>query len=120
MGLSADTTPQVARIDAHSLAPEGISRLCYCRTVFHTKASSLLASRTPTQIGAELYGANELEADTEIIGLMLSLLSAAGIAQIHLDLNHVGVFTALIERANLDASQQEELNALLQLKCVSD
>lgn len=120
MGLSADTTPQVARIDAHSLAPEGVSRLCYCRTVFHTKASSLLASRTPTQIGAELYGANELEADSEIISLMLSLLKAAGIQQLHLDLNHVGVFTTIMQQAQLSADQQQQLNALLQLKCASD
>ena len=120
MGLSADTTPQVARIDAHSLAPEGISRLCYCRTVFHTKATSLLASRTPTQIGAELYGVDGLEADTEIISLMLSLLNSAGVQQVHLDLNHVGVFVALAEQAQLNEQQQRELYRLLQLKSASD
>lgn len=120
MGLSADTTPQVARIDAHSLAPEGVSRLCYCRTVYHTKATSLLASRTPTQIGAELYGVAGLEADAEIISLMLGLLEAAGVEQVHLDLNHVGVFIALAEQAQLSETQQQELYQLLQLKCASD
>ncbi|HBS42320.1 MAG TPA: ATP phosphoribosyltransferase regulatory subunit, partial [Oceanospirillales bacterium] len=82
MGLSADTTPQVARIDAHSLAPEGISRLSYCRTVFHTKPGSLLASRTPTQIGAELYGEAGIRADVEIISVMLSLLEQSGISSV--------------------------------------
>src|SRR5690554_7726018 len=86
MGLSADATPHVERIDAHSLAPEGVSRLCYCRTALHTKAQSLLASRTPTQIGAELFGADNIEADIEIISLMLHALNAAEIQQIHLDI----------------------------------
>lgn len=120
MGLSADTTPQVARIDAHSLAPEGVSRLCYCRTVYHTKATSLLASRTPTQVGAELYGVAGLEADAEIISLMLGLLEAAGVKQVHLDLNHVGIFSALAEAAQLNEQQQRELNRLLSLKCSTD
>jgi ATP phosphoribosyltransferase regulatory subunit len=85
MGLSADTTPQVARIDAHSYAQDGISRFSYCRTVFHAKSSSLLASRTPTQIGAELYGEAGLDADVEIISLMLAMLEQAGMQQVHLD-----------------------------------
>ncbi len=120
MGLSADTTPQVARIDAHSLAPEGISRLSYCRTVFHAKASSLLASRTPTQIGAELYGEAGVGADVEIISLMLTLLESAGVQQVHLDLGHVGVFRALAAKAGISAEQQHELFDLLKLKCATD
>ncbi|MCD8523500.1 MAG: ATP phosphoribosyltransferase regulatory subunit [Saccharospirillaceae bacterium] len=120
MGLSADTTPQVARIDAHSLAPEGISRLSYCRTVFHAKASSLLASRTPTQIGAELYGEAGVGADVEIISLMLILLESAGVQQVHLDLGHVGVFRALAAKAGISAEQQRELFDLLKLKCATD
>ncbi len=120
MGLSADATPQVARIDAHSLAPEGVSRLCYCRTVFHTKAQSLLASRTPTQIGAELFGADNIEADIEIISLMLHALNAAEIQQIHLDIGHVGVFNALVKEADLNAQQQAKLFELLKLKCRAD
>ncbi|TVV42778.1 ATP phosphoribosyltransferase regulatory subunit [Thalassolituus sp. C2-1] len=120
MGLSADTTPQVARIDAHSLAPEGISRLSYCRTVFHAKASSLLASRTPTQIGAELYGEAGVGADVEIISLMLTLLESAGVQQVHLDLGHVGVFRALAAKAGISSEQQRELFDLLKLKCATD
>ena len=120
MGLSADTTPQVARIDAHSLAPEGTSRLAYCRTVFHAKAGSLLASRTPTQIGAEIYGEAGQSADVEIISLMLALMEAAGMDQAHLDLGNVGVFRVLAEKAGLGKDQQAELSDLLKLKCASD
>lgn len=120
MGLSADTTPQVARIDAHSFAPEGVSRLSYCRTVFHAKAPSLLASRTPTQIGAELYGEAGVAADVEIISLMVAMLEKAGLKNIHLDLGHVGVFRALANKAGISAEQQRELFALLQLKCATD
>ena len=120
MGLSADTTPQVARIDAHSLAPEATSRLSYCRTVFHTRPASLLASRTPTQIGAELYGVAGTSADVEIISVMLSLLSEAGIEGVHLDLGNVGVFRALADSAGLSDEQQSELFDLLKLKCQTD
>lgn len=120
MGLSADTTPQVARIDAHSLAPEGIGRFCYCRTVFHTRASSLLASRTPTQIGAELYGQAGAEADVEIICLMLALLEAAGVDGVHLDLGNVGVYRAVAAQLDLSDTQKAELFELLSLKCRSD
>ena len=120
MGLSADTTPQVARIDAHSLAPEGTSRVSYCRTVFHTRPASLLASRTPTQIGAELYGVAGTSADVEIISVMLSLLSEAGIEGVHLDLGNVGVFRALADSAGLSDEQQSELFDLLKLKCQTD
>ncbi|ASP38901.1 ATP phosphoribosyltransferase regulatory subunit [Bacterioplanes sanyensis] len=120
MGLSADTTPQVARIDAHSFAPEGVGRFCYCRTVFHAKSSSLLASRTPTQIGAELYGEAGIDADVEIISLMVDLLKRAGVRQVHLDLGNVAVFRALADAAQLTDAQQQSLFALLRLKCVSD
>ncbi|WP_221800722.1 ATP phosphoribosyltransferase regulatory subunit [Oceanobacter mangrovi] len=120
MGLSADTTPQVARIDAHSLAPEGIGRFCYCRTVFHTRARSLLASRTPTQIGAELYGEAGAEADVEVISLMVSLLTASKLKEVHLDLGNVGVFRAIAAAAAITETKQAQLFGLLKLKCASD
>lgn len=120
MGLSADTTPQVARIDAHSLAPEGIGRFCYCRTVFHTRARSLLASRTPTQIGAELFGNAGVEADVEVIVLMLSLLQASEVANVHLDVGNVGVYRAIAAQAGITPVQEAELFDLLKLKCASD
>ncbi|MCY0964197.1 ATP phosphoribosyltransferase regulatory subunit [Parathalassolituus penaei] len=120
MGLSADTTPQVARIDAHSLAPEGIGRFCYCRTVFHTRARSLLASRTPTQIGAELFGMAGVEADVEVISLMLTLLRASKVANVHLDLGNVGVYRAIADQAAIAPEREAELFGLLKLKCASD
>ena len=120
MGLSADTTPQVARIDAHSLAPEGIGRFCYCRTVFHTRARSLLASRTPTQIGAGLYGQAGVEADVEVICLMLEMLSAAGVSDVHLDLGNVAVYRVVVEHFELEEAQKKELYELLSLKCRTD
>lgn len=120
LGLSADTTPQVARIDAHSLAKEGVSRLCYCRTVFHTRSQSLLASRTPTQIGAELFGVTETNSDIEILSLMLASLKAANISNLHLDLGHLGVLEELMQRAKFTAHQQNELFQLLALKCTKD
>ena len=120
MGLSADTTPQVARIDAHSLAPEGIGRFCYCRTVFHTRARSLLASRTPTQIGAELFGMAGVEADVEVISLMLTLLQASKVESVHLDLGTVGVYRAIADQAAIAPEREAELFGLLKLKCASD
>ncbi|MDP2547539.1 ATP phosphoribosyltransferase regulatory subunit [Oceanobacter sp. 4_MG-2023] len=120
MGLSADTTPQVARIDAHSLARDGISRFCYCRTIFHTRARSLLANRTPTQIGAELFGEAGVAADVEVLSMMLSLLTASGVKNIHLDIGNVGVYRAIAEQAEVTDAQQTELFDLLKLKCASD
>jgi ATP phosphoribosyltransferase regulatory subunit len=120
MGLSADTTPQTARIDAHSWAQEGISRLCYCRTVFHAKAASILAGRTPTQIGAELYGEAGAGADIEIISLMLNTLQQAGLQDLHLDLGHVGIFKAFSAKAQLSNMAEEKLFELLKVKCASD
>jgi ATP phosphoribosyltransferase regulatory subunit len=120
MGLSADATPQVARIDAHSWAQEGVSRLCYCRTVFHAKAGSILASRTPTQIGAELYGEAGASADIEIISLMLNTLQQAGLQNLHLDLGHVGIFKAFSAKAQLSNMAEEQLFALLKVKCATD
>lgn len=120
LGLSADTTPQVARIDAHSLAKEGVTRLSYCRTVFHTRSASLLASRTPTQIGAELFGVADKASDLEILSLMLATLECAKIESLHLDLGHLGVLNELIEAAGLNQQQQDALFALLNLKCQKD
>ena len=120
MGLSADTTPQTARIDAHSWAQAGITRLCYCRTVFHAKANSLLAGRTPTQIGGELYGEAGASADIEIISLMLNMLEQAGLKQVHLDIGHVGIFRAFAEKSQLSDVAQQHLFALLKVKCPTD
>ena len=74
LGVRADITPQVARIDAHSLAEDGVTRLCYAGSTLHTRPKSLMASRSPIQLGAELYGDNSLAADVEVVRLMLATL----------------------------------------------
>ena len=99
IGLRADITPQVARIDAHLLNRAGVTRLCYAGSVLHTRPSGFHVTREPLQIGAEIYGHAGLEADLEIQELMLAALSAAGLADVRLDLCHVGVLAALLEQA---------------------
>ena len=118
LGLRADMTPQVARIDAHLLNRRGVTRLCYAGTVLHTQPSGLLRTREPMQIGAEIYGHAGLESDVEIQTLMLRALKATGVNGIHLDIGHVSVFRALITRAGLTAQQEADLFQVLQAKDV--
>jgi ATP phosphoribosyltransferase regulatory subunit len=120
LGIRADITPQVARIDAHSLAEEGITRLCYSGSILHTRPKSLLASRSPIQIGAELYGDDSPGADVEVVRLMLATLAAAGLTRITLDLGHVGIYEAVLAAANLDAAQERTVFEALQRKSVPD
>ena len=136
MGIRADITPQVARIDAHSLAQPGITRLCYAGSTLHTRPKSLMASRSPIQLGAELYGDNSLAADVEIVRLMLATLETAGLAvdggagavtdaatgssTITLDLGHVGVYEAVLANADLSKEQEETVFDALQRKSVPD
>ncbi len=116
MGVRADITPQVARIDAHLLNRQGVARLCYCGSVLHTLPSGLTATREPLQIGAELYGHAGIEADVEIIRLLASALEIAGIKASRLDLGHVGVFRALAGRGGFDAELEQALFFVLQAK----
>lgn len=116
MAVRPDITPQVARIDAHSLGRDGIVRLCYAGSVLHTRARSLLASRTPIQLGAELYGEPGIAADVEVVCLMLETLGAAGVDAICLDLGHVGIYRSLIAAAGLDAAAEAALFDALQRK----
>lgn len=104
LGVRADMTPQVARIDAHLLGRKGPSRLCYAGPVLHARPADPFASRVPYQIGAELYGHAGQEAELEILDLMLSSLRAAGLDRLRVDLCHAGIVPALLERApHLDA-----------------
>lgn len=119
MGLRADMTPQAARIDAHLLNRNGITRLCYAGSVLHTVPSGLTRTREPLQIGAELYGHAGLESDLEIQRLMLQSLAIAGIEKIHLDLGHVAVFRGLVKRAGIPSEMETELFGILQTKDVS-
>ena len=117
LGLRADITPQVARIDAHLLsANNGVNRLCYAGTVLHARPDGALSSREPLQIGAELYGCDEVAADIELIDLMLKSLHTVNIAAPLLALGHIGVFYALAHAAELSAADAGELLALMQNK----
>ncbi len=120
MGIRADITPQTARIDAHSLKREGTTRLCYAGSVLHTKPKALLASRSPIQLGAELYGDAGLGSDIEIISLMLETLRCAGLSQVTLDLGHVGIYRALVALADLSVDAERVLHDALQRKSAGD
>lgn len=120
MGIRADITPQVARIDAHLLNRKGVARLCYCGSVLHTLPSGLTATREPLQIGAELYGHAGIEADVEVIRLLSQALEIAGVKASRIDLGHVGVFRALSARGGLEAELEQELFAVLQAKDMPD
>ena len=121
MGVRADITPQVARIDAHSLAPEGVARLCYAGSTLHTRPKSLMASRSPIQLGAELYGDDSLAADVEVIRLMLATLDAAELpSDITLDLGHVGIYEAVLAAADLNEELEQRVFDCLQRKSVPD
>lgn len=109
LAVRADITPQAARIDAHSWAQEGPTRLCYSGTVLHTRPKTELSSRTPLQIGAELYGSNAIESDLEVILLMLKSIEAAQIQQITLDLGQVALYRELVELIDFDEHQQAAL-----------
>ena len=119
MGLRADITPQVARIDAHLLNRKGVTRLCYCGSVLHTLPAGLLASREPLQIGAELYGHAGPEADSEIIRLLARALDLAAISATRIDLGHVGLFRALAAQSGLAGDAEQEVFAALQAKDAS-
>lgn len=120
MGFRADITPQVARMDAHSLRRKGPSRLCYAGSVVHARPRLLSRSRSPIQLGAELYGDASPAADIEVISLMLATLEQAQIADIHMDLGHVGVYRGLACAAGLSADQEAQIFAALQRKAVDE
>lgn len=116
MGVRADMTPQVARIDAHLLGHNPVNRLCYVGSVLHTVPDGVYHSREPMQLGAELYGVAGMEGDLEILALMLDALQTAGLKNIQLDIGHVGIYRALAEQAGLSAGLEEALFKALQAK----
>ena len=120
MGVRADITPQAARIDAHPLKREAPSRLCYVGTVLRTRSDGFGASRSPLQVGAELFGHGGIESDIEILGLVLETLSLLAIEDVHVDLGHVGIFRGLAEEAGLDARQESDLFEALQRKATAE
>ncbi|TAL81126.1 MAG: ATP phosphoribosyltransferase regulatory subunit [Candidimonas sp.] len=116
LGVRADMTPQVSRIDAHLLNREGVTRLCYCGTVLHARPSGLLSDRELLQIGAELFGHAGVEADIEIIQLAFQSVERAGVSHARLDLNHPGVVHAVIQADPALPGVADEIYDLLSSK----
>jgi len=120
MGLRADITPQVARVDAHTLRREGPSRLCYAGSVLHAKPNALSTSRSPIQLGAELYGDAGDSSDLEVISLMLEMLELAEVPEVHMDLGHVGIYRGLARAAGLSREIEQKLFDALQRKAMGE
>ncbi|MEA3394670.1 MAG: ATP phosphoribosyltransferase regulatory subunit [Pseudomonadota bacterium] len=119
MGLRADTTPQVARIDAHLLNRRGVARLCYCGPVLHTRPASPHATREPLQFGAEIYGHAGLEADLEALQLALDCLKAAQLSAFTVDMADVRIVNALLADVTVEADTLAQLHAALAAKDVT-
>jgi ATP phosphoribosyltransferase regulatory subunit len=119
MGLRADTTPQVARIDAHLLNRQGVTRLCYCGPVLHTRPDRPHATREPLQFGAEIYGHAGLEADLEALMLALDCLRASSVKDLTVDMADARIVSALLEGVSLAPAALAALHAALAAKDAS-
>ncbi len=120
MGLRADTTPQILRIDAN-YGGVGISRYCYAGHTIHTLPTGLFGLRTPLQLGAEIFGTDAIEADFELLDVMCGLFDNLPLTtQIHLDLGHVGIFARLTQLANLDEDSIEQITQLYDNKALPE
>ncbi len=116
LGLRADTTPQAARIDAHLLNRQGVTRLCYCGPVLHTRPDKPHATREPLQFGAEIFGHSGLEADLESLVLALDCLDKAGVRGASVDMAHARIVKVLLEGLALPAEHLAQLHAALAVK----
>lgn len=120
MGVRADITPQVARIDARNLHRDGPVRLCYADSVLHTRPRGLLTSRVPIRIGAEMFGHASTACDVELIVLMAQTLKLSGISPVHIVLGHVGIFRNLMAAAGLEGDAEAELFDCFQRKAYGE
>ena len=120
MGLRADTTPQVARIDAHLLNRSGVARLCYCGPVLHTRPDRPHATREPLQFGAEIYGHSGREADLEVLHLALDCLRTAQVGDLKLDMADVRIVRALLAGVPVDVAALARVHAALAAKDASE
>ncbi len=120
LGMRADMTPQAARIDAHPLRRDAPTRLCYMGPVLRTRTDGFGGSRSPLQLGAELFGHAGIESDTEILELVLETLSLLEIPDVHIDLGHVGIFRGLARDAGLSAVHENDLFDALQRKAATE
>lgn len=120
MGVRADITPQVARLDAHSLRRKAPTRLCYCSTALRTRAGQPGGSRIPYQVGVELFGHAGMESDYEVIALMLETLALSGVENVTLDLGHVGIYRALVQAAGLSENDEYALEEIYRRKAATE
>ena len=120
IGFRADITPQVARIDAHTLRREGPSRLCYAGSVLHARPGALSTSRSPIQLGGELCGDASPASGVEVISLLLEVLEQAQVPDVHLDLGHVGIYRGLVKAAGLSDAAEQQLFDALQRKAIDE
>ena len=120
MGIRADTTPQVARIEVHNLKRNKPSRLCYIGSVLHTLPGGPGGARSPLQVGAELYGHKGIESDAEILALMLRTLQLAGLHDVHVDIGHVGIMQGLTGPMQLDPEREALLFGCVQRKAADE
>lgn len=120
MGVRADMTPQAARIDAHTLGQDGITRLCYAGHVLHTRPRHMLTGRTPIQAGCELFGSASEAADLEVISLMLEALRVSGLPRVHLDLAHVSIYETLMSEAGFDRATSDAIFDAMARKSVPE
>jgi ATP phosphoribosyltransferase regulatory subunit len=116
LGLRADMTPQVARIDAHLLNRKGVTRLCYAGSVAHARTPVGSSAREELQLGAEIYGCATWEADFEAVSLLLETLRVAGLNKVYLDLSHAGVLEGILDGQVKEKGEVEALYSLLQSK----
>jgi len=120
LGVRADMTPQVARMDAHHLRRAGPTRLCYLGTVLHTRSDGFAGTRSPLQVGAEIFGHSGAESELEILRLVLATLERAGIDNAYLDLGHVGIYRGLARQAGLTPEREMTLFETLQRKAIPE
>ena len=120
LGVHSDITPQIARIDSKRSKPDKTDRYCYINAILQTKADDFYASRSPIQAGAELYGYKGIEADIEVIELMLASLSILNIQGLTLSLGNTAIFNALCEATELDKQDIATLRDIFKRKSVPD
>lgn len=120
LGVRADMTSQAARIDAHSLPVEGVQRLCYAGSVVHANPAAVLDTRVPLKAGAEIFGSDSLEADAEVIALLVDVLRALGIDALVLVLGHMGIYQGLVQPMELRPDEQQALFSAVQSKSETD
>ena len=120
LAVRADITPQVARIDAHSLGRANVTRLSYAGSTLKSVANSIPADRSPVQMGAEIFGSADIAADVEVVDLLLSLVTQNGLSDVTFDIGHVAFCDLVLNATGLDSEQRETVLSLLARKATSE